>query len=243
MAIKILYPDDTIGRKTFSQSTFTLKEFRNKVPETVDMQIGVIYKSTYDQENIREDDIELIILIPVDKNIHRKIPVSQTPVLNEKIAHVLYPIIMTPNTQTCAMWETSTTATQKDVMIICNNNGNKKKAIYINNPQNEYTGNNALIPITEGDYLLKTRKNHELFTTSIYNIIAVNRNTQTAVTTLTDILSDDPEMSKIGYDRGYQLYPHLRPAIRSSKRKARKGQTFDIHYCEYQHLIKQRYQP
>lgn len=118
---------------------------------------------------------------------------------------IIYPIVITPNMQTTAIWETSAIGLRQEITIICDQYGQKKKAMYIQDAQN--TGNTALIPIEVTDLIIKTRRKDHISTTQIYKICEINKKEQYTIIELFLTISDQSEISLISYERTYQRYP------------------------------------
>ena len=71
------------------------------------------------------------------------------------------------------MWETGGGMTNTgEVNLICDRKGNPKKAICIRKIAN---GNQALIPITTGDYIINIYRYHDEFEIHIYRIFQINK--------------------------------------------------------------------
>lgn len=78
------------------------------------------------------------------------------------------------NTDVPCLWESGGESKDGDKgfsTIICNSNGNPKRAIFIQkNIPDLYGGNHALIPIKTGDIVIKTLHENKKFNISVYKI-------------------------------------------------------------------------
>lgn len=230
--IKILYQDSTLGSLSLSQETISIQELHSQLPEqSQHATLGFIFEDNTTQVSTK--NIRFIIVF----NKNTQYPDTSQITVSERRDTTVYPIIVTPNSQTPAIWETSSTDLRKEVTLICNKSGEKKRAIFIRTNQHEFTGDNALVPIDVDDYLIHTTLKKYLYTTIIYKICSWNKTEYTARILLVETLSDDPQISLVSYERFYQTYPYLKSPIRSSKRKVKKGKTWDIHFADYKHLL------
>jgi hypothetical protein len=232
----IIHQDGTISTKTFTNIPDTLGDITaTLLDESSEPCIpGIIYKSP-DKTRIDPDTIEYIVLYKLLPSGYPEAPRQGRP-------DTLHPITITPNTATPAIWETSATHNRPEVTLICNHHGRKKRAIYINqyHHDDEFAPHNALIAISMGDYVIKTYRHKDTYSTTIYLIKEIHDSDNLALLRYFASASDDIHESPTTYERLYQLHPHLKSVVRSSKRKAKKGPTYDIHFAEYQHLLKQK---
>ena len=224
--IKIYFPDGTLKTDILT-TNLSLKEYiiqlKKKYPEYI---ISLIFQDY-------EKELDINNLFACLLHVTTKGYINNTQNFQKEL---IYPIIITPSSQTPSLWETSASVTRKEVTLICDKNGKKKKAIFINT--NEDSQNNALIPIEQFDYLIKTLHKNNYFTTTVYQITNLNIEESFAYINAIHIISDNPNESDLSYERFYQKFSYLKSVIRSSKKKALKGKTQDIHYCFYQHLLK-----
>jgi len=226
--LDILYPDGTLSKIETHDDTYTLQELLEDIPNSDHYLPGLIF---HQDTNITLSNTDIKFLIFLSTN-------SQGYPKERKT--VLHPITITPNTETSAMWETSATSLRKEVTLICNTNGRKKKAIYINQ-SDVSTSQNALIPISISDYVIKTTHiGYSQYRTNVYMIKEILHQSSCVLLHHEEFISDNAHDSLLSYERYYQRVPQLRSVIRSSKRKAYKGKTSDIHYAEYQHLLKNK---
>ena len=195
------------------------------------------------------NDIYISKLETLDINKNPLILQSETILISQKTTKgfmdientaMVFTIIVTDKNGYPALWETSATSTNKEVILIANGNskllGRMKQAIYINQKNNEFKFQSALIPIDINDFIIVTRtSNYDK--TYVYKIENINVEKKQAKCRTICFISDDPFETDLSYERAYLRYPYLKSVIKSSRRKIKKGETLDIHYAEYQHLI------
>lgn len=230
-SVQILYPDGTLSKKSFPKPPDTLDELMTSVSQGG--VPGIIYNRSFYDQPLQHQHIDYIVL--------HKTLLSGHPDVSKYTHDMLEPVIITPNSMTPALWETSAISTKPEVTLICNKYGRKKRAIYINQSSDEPASHTALIAIDEQDCVIKTQYRQHKFSTTAYRITSIKHSDKLAVLKTIDVCSEDVEETALSYERFYQKHPYLKSVTRSSKRKARKGLTSDIHYAVYQHLLRKKH--
>ena len=155
--IKIYFPDGTLKTDILT-SNLDLHDYviqlKRKYPEYILSLVFQDYEKEYTLDNL------FACLLHTSTRGF----INNTQYFQKEL---IYPIVITPSSQTPSLWETCSSNTKKEITLICDKNGKKKKAIFINT--NEDSQNNALIPIEQFDYLIKTLHKNNYFTTANFN--------------------------------------------------------------------------